>query len=114
MEAQAQALLALGPKAVLLKGGHLPGRGLSGTCWQRQRGRRWLPGPRHDTRRTHGTGCTLSSALATLLGHKQALPQACIGAKAYVSGAIRHSDALSVGEGHGPTHHFHALKVTET
>ncbi|MCL1629008.1 bifunctional hydroxymethylpyrimidine kinase/phosphomethylpyrimidine kinase [Roseibaca sp. V10] len=113
MESQAQALLALGPKAVLLKGGHLPGRDCPDLLATAD-GQTWLPGPRHDTRRTHGTGCTLSSALATLLGHKQALPQACIGAKAYVSGAIRHSGALSVGQGHGPTHHFHALKVTQT
>ena len=109
IEAQAKALLALGPGAVLLKGGHLPGAecpDLLATA----HGLTWLPGARHDTRRTHGTGCTLSSALATLLGHGQALPQACAKAKAYVTGAIRHADALSVGQGHGPTHHFHAMK----
>jgi len=109
IEDQAKALLALGPGAVLLKGGHLPGADCPDLLATAD-GLTWLPGPRHDTRRTHGTGCTLSAALATLLGHGQALPQACAGAKAYVAGAIRHAGALSVGQGHGPTHHFHAVK----
>lgn len=109
MQAQARGLLALGPQAVLLKGGHLPGADCPDLL-ATENGQTWLPGARHDTRRTHGTGCTLSSALATLLGHGQPLPQACDGAKAYVSGAIRQADALSVGQGHGPTHHFHNLR----
>jgi hydroxymethylpyrimidine/phosphomethylpyrimidine kinase len=106
MEAQACALLALGPKAVLIKGGHLPGD----VCLDLLLGPDGLvrmPGPRHATTKTHGTGCTLSSALATLLGHGLPLPEAAERAKAYVSGAIASADALSVGTGHGPTHHFH-------
>ena len=107
MEDQARALLALGPRAVLLKGGHLPG----GTCpdlLATADGLLWLHGPRHATQRTHGTGCTLSSALATCLGHAMPLAQAATAAKAYVARAIATADALSVGQGHGPTHHFHA------
>lgn len=107
MEAQARGLLSLGPKAVLLKGGHLP----SGDCpdlLATDQGLTWLPGPRHATRMTHGTGCTLSSALATHLGHGLPLAEAARIAKAYVAGAIAKADALSVGHGHGPTHHFHA------
>jgi hydroxymethylpyrimidine/phosphomethylpyrimidine kinase len=108
MEEQARALLALCPKAVLLKGGHLP----SGACpdlLASADGLLWLQGPRHATQRTHGTGCTLSSALATCLGQGMPLAQAATAAKAYVARAIATADALSVGHGHGPTHHFHAL-----
>lgn len=108
MEHQAQALLALGPGAVLLKGGHLPG----GECpdlLASPDGMVWLTGPRHATTKTHGTGCTLSSALATRLGQGVALAQAAGEAKAYVAAAIAAADALSVGRGHGPTHHFHAF-----
>lgn len=106
MEAQAKALLALGPQAVLLKGGHLPG----GDCpdlLATDRDVTWLTGPRHRTTRTHGTGCTLSSALAAQLGHGRPLEEAARSAKAYVARAIATADALTVGQGHGPTHHFH-------
>ncbi|SEO17376.1 hydroxymethylpyrimidine kinase /phosphomethylpyrimidine kinase [Pseudorhodobacter antarcticus] len=108
MQAQAHALLALGPHAVLLKGGHLPG----GECpdlLANAAGLVWLPGVRHVTRKTHGTGCTLSSALATFLGFGLPLPEAAARAKAYVARAIATADALTVGTGHGPTHHFHTL-----
>ena len=108
MAAQAQALLALGPKAVLLKGGHLPG----GDCPDLLVGAgevTWLPGPRQITRKTHGTGCTLSSALACFLGHGLPLDQAAARAKDYVARAIAGADDLNVGQGHGPTHHFHAF-----
>ncbi len=108
MEEQARALLALGPNAVLLKGGHLPG-GACPDLLATADGMLWLPGPRHATQRTHGTGCTLSSALATRLGQGMPLSQAASVAKAYVARAIATADALSVGQGHGPTHHFHAF-----
>ena len=107
MEQHAQSLLALGAKAVLLKGGHLgatdcPDLLLDAT------GPIWLSGERHSTNKTHGTGCTLSAALATFLGKGLPLAQAAQEAKAYVAKAIASAEALSVGGGHGPTHHFHA------
>lgn len=108
MEAQGRALLALGPEAVLLKGGHLPGDDCPDLLIGPD-GLTWLHGPRHATRKTHGTGCTLSSALATFLGHGLPLGQAAARAKAYVAQAIAQADALTVGQGQGPTHHFHAL-----
>ena len=108
MEDHARALLALGPQAVLLKGGHLPG-GLCPDLLATQDALIWLSGPRHATRKTHGTGCTLSSALATFLAHGLPLPDAAGRAKTYVAGAIAQADALDVGHGHGPTHHFHAF-----
>ena len=108
MEAQARALLALGPKAVLLKGGHLPGPDSPDLLAEAQ-AINWLPGRRQSTGKTHGTGCTLSSALATFLARGLPLPEAAVRAKDYVAAAIATADALSVGRGHGPTHHFHAL-----
>ena len=108
MAAQAKALLALRPGAVLLKGGHLPGEACPDLLATPE-GLTWLPGPRHATAKTHGTGCTLASALATLLGQGLPLAKAATEAKAYVARAIAHADALSVGQGHGPTHHFHAF-----
>ena len=108
MQAQAHALLALGPQAVLLRGGHLPGDECPDLLASAA-GLVWLPGVRHATRKTHGTGCTLSSALATFLGLGLPLPDAATRAKTYVTAAIANADALSVGLGHGPTHHFHAL-----
>jgi hydroxymethylpyrimidine/phosphomethylpyrimidine kinase len=58
---------------------------------------------------THGTGCTLSSAIAAELAKGASLPGAVAAAKAYVSGAIAAADRLDVGHGHGPVHHFHAV-----
>lgn len=111
MEDHARALLALGPGAVLLKGGHLAGQQCPDLlAWPQ--GLTWLDGARRATRHTHGTGCSLSSALATFLGHGLPLPEAARRAKAFVARAIAAADALSVGRGHGPIHHFHHLHET--
>ncbi|MGE0845780.1 MAG: bifunctional hydroxymethylpyrimidine kinase/phosphomethylpyrimidine kinase [Flavobacteriaceae bacterium] len=112
-EAQALRLLELGPRAVLVKGGHGSGAqsvdilaGADGTVK--------LAAPRIDTDNSHGTGCTLSSAIAAGLA-KGAAPEAAVrAAKAYVTEAIRHSDELKIGHGHGPVHHFHAIWGKET
>jgi len=109
MESQARGLRALGPAAVLLKGGHLAG-GQSPDLLADASGLTWLSGARHATTRTHGTGCTLSSALATYLGYGLPLAEAAAQAKRFVAEAIEQADALDVGHGYGPTHHFHALK----
>ncbi|MGL5363857.1 MAG: bifunctional hydroxymethylpyrimidine kinase/phosphomethylpyrimidine kinase [Bosea sp. (in: a-proteobacteria)] len=107
MRAQAAALLALGPRAVLLKGGHLATVDSPDLlAWADQFA--LIAGSRTATRNTHGTGCSLSSALATELGHGCSMPEAAQRAKAYVAAAIASADALSVGGGHGPIHHFHA------
>lgn len=108
MAQQARALLDLGCKAVLLKGGHLPGSGCPDILLS-DTDAAVLDGRRIDTQNTHGTGCTLSSALATQLALDVALAQAAKNAKDYVSSAISAADALRVGQGHGPTHHFWAL-----
>ncbi|SNT16138.1 bifunctional hydroxymethylpyrimidine kinase/phosphomethylpyrimidine kinase [Tropicimonas sediminicola] len=108
MERQAKALLGLGPEAVLLKGGHLGG-GASPDLLASGNETIWLEGPRVPTANTHGTGCTLSSALAAELAKRRELPEAVATVKAWLTGAIAGADDLGVGHGHGPSHHFHAL-----
>ncbi|SFE54995.1 hydroxymethylpyrimidine kinase /phosphomethylpyrimidine kinase [Sulfitobacter brevis] len=105
MVEQGRALCALGPAAVLMKGGHLGGTD-SPDCLVAAAEVRWFEAPRTATSNTHGTGCTLSSALAAHLAKGRALPDAVAAAKAYVASAIANADALDVGTGHGPTHHF--------
>jgi hydroxymethylpyrimidine/phosphomethylpyrimidine kinase len=108
MTAAAAALRGLGPQAVLLKGGHLE---TSDSIDVLDDGAEplTLAAPRIATRNTHGTGCTLASAIAALLARGRPLRDAVQGAKAYVTDAIRAADRLTVGQGHGPVHHFHAL-----
>lgn len=106
--AAARALIVLGAAAALVKGGHLDGSD-SPDLLASGGGEVWLEGARVATRNSHGTGCTLSAALAARLGRGEDLETAARGAKAYVAGALAAADRLDVGSGHGPTHHFHAL-----
>lgn len=110
MAAAAREIMAsLHPQWVLVKGGHLL-ENESADCLCGSDGfSEWFSAPRTETKNTHGTGCTLSSAIAALLPQRGNVPQAVREAKAYLTGAIRHADELSVGSGHGPTHHFWAL-----
>ena len=96
-----------GQRWIFLKGGHLPG---SDTIDLLHDGDQMieLPGRRIDTPNTHGTGCTLSAALAALLPQTDNLPEAARRAKAYLVAAISQADRLQVGSGHGPVQHFHA------
>jgi hydroxymethylpyrimidine/phosphomethylpyrimidine kinase len=105
MAEQGRALCAMGPDAVLMKGGHLDGDE-SPDCLVSDDGTHWFEGRRIRTRNTHGTGCTLSAALAARLAQGLTLAQAVAAAKSHVAQAIAGSHALSVGSGHGPTHHF--------
>ncbi|WP_321819540.1 MULTISPECIES: bifunctional hydroxymethylpyrimidine kinase/phosphomethylpyrimidine kinase [unclassified Burkholderia] len=107
MVRQGQALLKTGARAVLMKGGHLPDAAASPD---------WLVDAAHAVRfdgtrvpvsNTHGTGCTLSSAIAALLPQRPDLDSAVREAKAYLTGAIAESGQLDVGHGVGPVHHFH-------
>lgn len=106
MVEQGEALLSLGPRAVLVKGGHGEGE----TCVDflvSSDGSRRFAAPRQATRNTHGTGCTLSAAIAAGLARGFALPDAVRAAHAYLQGAIASADGLEVGSGRGPVHHFH-------
>ncbi|NBC33687.1 MAG: bifunctional hydroxymethylpyrimidine kinase/phosphomethylpyrimidine kinase [Alphaproteobacteria bacterium] len=108
MREAARALHALGPRLVLLKGGHLAGTESFDLLYD---GDDYveLPARRIATRNTHGTGCTLSAAIAALLPRHGNPAVAVAEAKTYVTAAIAAADRLSVGHGHGPVHHFHAL-----
>ena len=105
MQLQGHELLKLGCKAVLMKGGHLPSQESPDyliTPMQTIR----IVSPRIQTKNTHGTGCTLSAAIAALLP-KHCLEDAIHQAKDYLQGAITHADDLKIGHGIGPTHHFY-------
>jgi len=95
-----------GHRWVFLKGGHLPGDMAIDLLHDGDQMIE-LAAPRIDTRNTHGTGCTLSAALAALLPQAQDVPEAARRAKHYLTEAIRHADRLGVGSGNGPVHHFH-------
>jgi hydroxymethylpyrimidine/phosphomethylpyrimidine kinase len=107
MRAQGERLLALGARAVLIKGGH--GGGLESvdlliepTAFTR------LAADRIATANTHGTGCTLSSAIAAGLAKGLSLAEAVRAAKTYVTDALAAANRIKIGSGHGPVHHFHA------
>jgi hydroxymethylpyrimidine/phosphomethylpyrimidine kinase len=106
MVRQAERLLALGAKAVLMKGGH--GKGaesadllVTATATVR------FAAARIATKNTHGTGCTLAAAIAAGLAKGEELAAAVRAAKDYVTAAIAAADRLAIGHGHGPVHHFH-------
>ena len=106
IEAQGRRLLAMGSPAVLIKGGH--GTGAESIDYLIDRhGVTALPAPRIATSNTHGTGCSLSSAIAAELAKGAELPTAVRNAKAFVSAAIAQADRFAVGHGHGPIHHLH-------
>jgi hydroxymethylpyrimidine/phosphomethylpyrimidine kinase len=108
MRAQAQELRRLGAKAVLIKGGHAKGPTATDLLLD-QEGEMRLEAPRVQTKHDHGTGCTLSSAIAAELAKGATLREAATSAKAYVSAAIARADELHIGKGRGPVHHFHAF-----
>lgn len=103
MRDAARAIVGLGARSVVVKGGHLDGDAIDvffdGNAFAE------LPSKRINTTSTHGTGCTLASAIAALLARGEPLPAAVSAAKAYVTAAIERSYPL--GHGHGPVHHFH-------
>jgi hydroxymethylpyrimidine/phosphomethylpyrimidine kinase len=106
MRAQAEKLIAMGAQAVLIKGGH----GEGPECVDLLAGGGGVSrfaAPRLPGVNTHGTGCTLSSAIAAGLARGETLVDAVGAAKSYVTAAIAASDRLKVGHGHGPVHHFY-------
>lgn len=107
MEYQASRLLELGAQSVLLKGGHFD-EPTADDLFVSQSERRWYSAARIKTDNTHGTGCTLSSAIAAYLAQGREMPDAIDAAKIYLSQAIEHADSLKIGQGPGPVHHFFA------
>jgi hydroxymethylpyrimidine/phosphomethylpyrimidine kinase len=98
----------LGPRAVLIKGGHAKGARSVDLLLDGE-GEMRLEAPRVPTKNDHGTGCTLSSAIAAELAKGASLREAAAAAKAYVTAAIATADELEIGKGRGPVHHFHAV-----
>ncbi|MEM7467442.1 MAG: PfkB family carbohydrate kinase, partial [Pseudomonadota bacterium] len=109
---QARSIQRLGATAVLLKGGHASGTEcvdilVTNAITQ-------LSATRINSKNTHGTGCTLSAAIAACLADGKDLIEAVRSAHAYVHNAIAHADALALGRGHGPVHHFYAHEALAT
>lgn len=108
-DALGRALLGLGVKAVLLKGGHANGS----TCYDLfldcSGNKVLLTAPRISTKNTHGTGCTLSSAICAHLARGENLLDACRYAKSYLHAAIESAKGISIGEGRGPVNHFYKM-----
>lgn len=105
LDGAADELLALGAKAVLLKGGHLPGNEVVDVLLQGGGERRRLASGRIESRNLHGTGCTLSSAIAAHLALGATLPDAVERARAYILGAMAAGADVKIGAGHGPLNH---------
>lgn len=108
LEDAAQELLGLGAPAVLLKGGHLKGERVVDLLAMQAGERKRLESARIATHNGHGTGCTLSSAIAAFLAQGHALPQAVEKARAYILGAIAAGADVHTGQGHGPLNHGYA------
>lgn len=108
MAAQGEALLALGANAVLIKGGHAPTKHAVDLLVEPS-GIRRFSAERIDTKNVHGTGCTLSSAIAASLAKGLGLHDSIAAAKNYITGALKAGIHLGIGEGHGPVHHFFNL-----
>lgn len=107
MQTQGEQLLALGAKAVLMKGGHSDGDKATDLLIT-PAGVEVFSTPRLMTRNTHGTGCTLASAIAAGLAKQLPLVQSVRHAKEYLHNALMHSEQLHIGQGAGPVHHFYS------
>ncbi|CEG56314.1 bifunctional hydroxymethylpyrimidine kinase/phosphomethylpyrimidine kinase [Legionella fallonii] len=105
----AQKLLEFGPKYVLLKGGHLSSSESNDLLLGADGVQQWFTSPRIDSKNTHGTGCTLSSAIASFLAQKMNMIDACKHAKSYLFHAILAGKNEQIGKGNGPVHHFYHL-----
>lgn len=112
MQATAQALLQLGARAVLLKGGHLPGDQVIDILLQRGGESHTMQAPRVHTRNLHGAGCTLSSAVAAFLAQGLPLRLAVEAAHSYVVDAIKEGAHVRTGQGAGPLNHGFSPRAT--
>lgn len=106
MQLQGEQILALGARAVLMKGGHGAGE-MATDLLITAAGTKAFAAPRLATKNTHGTGCTLASAIAAGLAKQLSLSEAVQQAKDYLHQALVHSGQLHIGQGAGPVHHFY-------
>ena len=108
MESAAREVLSMGAPAVLLKGGHLTGGVVSDLLIMQNGDLHWMRAPRIETANSHGTGCTLSSAIAAYLALGASLLDAVQAGRAYVRGALESGAKVRTGAGNGPLNHGHA------
>lgn len=108
MERSASRLLQMGCHAVLMKGGHLGGREMADILFTVDKAPERFAAPAIDTRNSHGTGCTLSSAVAAYLALGNNLTEAVRQAKLYITAALQAGQDVMTGHGHGPLNHFFA------
>lgn len=110
MEQAAKLIIKMGPQAVLIKGGHLASS-QSQDCFYSKVSQQviWFDAPRIDTNNTHGTGCTLSAAIAAFLARGNSLIKSVELAKAYLSSALQAGAIYRLGQGNGPVHHLNQL-----
>ena len=108
MESAAREVLSMGAPAVLLKGGHLTGGVVSDLLIMQNGDLHWMRAPRIETANSHGTGCTLSSAIAAYLALGASLLDAVQAARAYVRGALESGAKVRTGAGNGPLNHSYA------
>jgi hydroxymethylpyrimidine/phosphomethylpyrimidine kinase len=113
MEAAAHDLLAMGARAVLLKGGHLHGEVVSDLLLMPGGALTWMRAPRIHSANTHGTGCTLSSAIAAHLALGASLAEAVQGARVFVRAALAAGAKVRTGAGSGPLNHGHAPRAMQ-
>lgn len=109
MQQAAIDLTALCPGAILVKGGHLPSNESTDLLYLSANDQHWFPTSRIQTGNSHGTGCTLSSAIAAGLARGLSVVDAVSAAKAYLTQALRAGATYELGHGHGPVHHFFAV-----
>jgi hydroxymethylpyrimidine/phosphomethylpyrimidine kinase len=108
MQAQGEQIIALGARAVLMKGGHTDGENATDLLITAA-GVEAFSAPRLLTNNTHGTGCTLASAIAAGLAQQLSLSDSVKQAKDYLHSALAHSEKLHIGQGSGPVHHFYSF-----
>ena len=113
MEQAAREMIRMGAQAVLLKGGHLAGDVVSDLLMTADDQIHWMRAPRIKTSNTHGTGCTVSAAMAAYLALGQSLLEAVISARAYVRAALAAGSGVRTGTGGGPLNHGHAPHVMQ-
>lgn len=108
MQIQGEKIMALGAQAVLMKGGHTDGEEATDLLITAA-GVKSFSSQRLHTKNTHGTGCTLASAIAAGLAKNYTLDEAVKQAKEYLYNALLHSEKLNIGQGSGPVHHFYSF-----
>src|SRR5262245_26155546 len=111
MEQAAKELVKMGPKGVIVKGGHLEGNCDDCLCMKNSKDIHWFSHPKIPTQNTHGTGCTFSAAIAAFLAQGLEVLPSVEKAKQYLTKSIEAGSKMKIGQGKGPVHHFHDVWI---